>query len=158
MFPDRELINKALPNGETVIPFGNNILEIVLPDRDTNKIEDSCICQIRRKTICLLELFNLFRARHLQHVLFRKTTLLIYTAYILFKILKFCCPIRCKNLMHELGFYVPFNSISVILGQWKGEHERLCAMKRRSGSERILENNFAPVLRRYYLKTYFCFI
>ena len=28
--------------------------------------------------------------------------------------------------MYELGFYVPFNSIS---GRWKGEHERLCAMK-----------------------------
>ena len=32
----------------------------------------------------------------------------------------------------------PFNSISVISRQWKGEHERLCAMKRRLGSGRIL--------------------
>ena len=31
----------------------------------------------------------------------------------------------------------PFNSISVISRQWEGEHERLCAMKRRLGSERI---------------------
>ena len=31
----------------------------------------------------------------------------------------------------------PFNSISVISGRWKGEHERLCAMKRRLGSGRI---------------------
>ena len=31
----------------------------------------------------------------------------------------------------------PFNSISVILRRWKGEHERLCAMKRRLGSGRI---------------------
>ena len=30
-----------------------------------------------------------------------------------------------------------FNSISVILRRWKGEHERLCAMKRRLGSGRI---------------------
>ena len=37
----------------------------------------------------------------------------------------------------ELGFYVPFNSISVILRRWKGEHERLWVMKRRLGSERI---------------------
>ena len=29
----------------------------------------------------------------------------------------------------SLGFYVPFNSISVISGRWKGEHERLCVMK-----------------------------
>ena len=31
--------------------------------------------------------------------------------------------------MYEIGFYVPFNSISVTSGQWKGEHERLFAMK-----------------------------
>ena len=31
----------------------------------------------------------------------------------------------------------PFNSISVISRWWKGEHERLCAMKRRLGSGRI---------------------
>ena len=31
----------------------------------------------------------------------------------------------------------PFNSISVISKRWKGEHERLCAMKRRLGSGRI---------------------
>ena len=31
----------------------------------------------------------------------------------------------------------PLNSISVILRRWKGEHERLCAMKRRLGSGRI---------------------
>ena len=61
-------------------------------------------------------------------------------------------------MIDELGFYVPFNSISVILGQWKGEHERLCAMKHHLGSERIWENNFALVLRRYHLKTYSCFI
>ena len=32
----------------------------------------------------------------------------------------------------------PFNSISVISRRWKGEHERLCAMKCRLGSGRIL--------------------
>ena len=31
----------------------------------------------------------------------------------------------------------PFNSISVISRRWEGEHERLCAMKRRLGSGRI---------------------
>ena len=31
----------------------------------------------------------------------------------------------------------PFNSISVISRRWKGEHERLCAKKRRLGSGRI---------------------
>ena len=36
--------------------------------------------------------------------------------------------------MDELGFY---NSISVISRRWKGEHEKLCAMKRRLGSGRI---------------------
>ena len=40
--------------------------------------------------------------------------------------------------MDKLRFYVPFNSISVITGRWKGEHERLCVVKRRLGSEKIL--------------------
>ena len=39
--------------------------------------------------------------------------------------------------MDELGFYVPFNSISIISGRCKGEYERLCAMERRLGLERI---------------------
>ena len=39
--------------------------------------------------------------------------------------------------MDDLTFYVPFNSISVILRRWKGEYDRLCAMKRRLGSGRI---------------------
>ena len=39
--------------------------------------------------------------------------------------------------MDELGFYVHFNSISVISRQWNGEHERLCATKRLLGSGRI---------------------
>ena len=43
--------------------------------------------------------------------------------------------------MHNLDGWVrvlrPFNSISVISRRWKGEHERLCAMKRRLGSGRI---------------------
>ena len=33
-----------------------------------------------------------------------------------------------------LGFYVRFNSVSVIAGRWKGGHENLCAVKRRLGS------------------------
>ena len=39
--------------------------------------------------------------------------------------------------MDELGFYVSFNSISVISEGWNGEHKKLCAMKRFLGSERI---------------------
>ena len=39
--------------------------------------------------------------------------------------------------MDELRFNVPFNSISFISGRWKGEHEKLCAMNRRLGSEII---------------------
>ena len=39
--------------------------------------------------------------------------------------------------MDELRFSVPFNSISFMSGWWKVEHEKLCAMKRRLGSEII---------------------
>ena len=46
------------------------------------------------------------------------------------------------------GFYVPFNSISVISGRWKGEHERLCAMKCRLCSGRISpQAGFEPATR-----------
>ena len=42
----------------------------------------------------------------------------------------------------------PFNSISVISRRWEGEHERLCAMKRRLGSGRISPTaGFEPVTR-----------
>ena len=39
--------------------------------------------------------------------------------------------------MDELQFSVPFNSISFISGRWKGEHEKLYAMKHRLVSEII---------------------
>ena len=43
----------------------------------------------------------------------------------------------------------PFNNIPVILGRWKGEVERLCAMKRCLGSGRISPPvGFEPVIRR----------
>ena len=45
-------------------------------------------------------------------------------------------PSFCSS-MDEVGVYVPFNIISVISRRWKGEHERLGAMKHRLGSERI---------------------
>ena len=46
------------------------------------------------------------------------------------------------------GFYVPFNSISVISGRWTGEHERLCAMKCRLCSGRISpQAGFEPATR-----------
>ena len=51
--------------------------------------------------------------------------------------------------MDELAFYIPstFNSISVISRRWKGEPERLCAMKRRLGSGRISPPaGFEPVI------------
>ena len=44
---------------------------------------------------------------------------------------------RSDGWMAELGFYIPFISISVNLRRWKVEDERLCAMKRSLGSGRI---------------------
>ena len=34
-----------------------------------------------------------------------------------------------KRWMNDLGFYVLFNSISVIPGQWADDNKRLCAME-----------------------------
>ena len=49
------------------------------------------------------------------------------------------CHFKVHNSwMDDLRFHRQFNSISVISGRWKGEHERLCAMKRRLGKDRIL--------------------
>ena len=31
--------------------------------------------------------------------------------------------------MNDLHFYVPFNNISVISGQWADDNERLCAIE-----------------------------
>ena len=41
------------------------------------------------------------------------------------------CRVGLNGWVDELQFNVPFNSISFISGRWKGEHEKLCAMKRR---------------------------
>ena len=52
----------------------------------------------------------------------------------------FVVPIKVTGKvgwMDDLGVYVLFSRISVISGPWKGEHERLCAMKRHLGSNRI---------------------
>ena len=38
-----------------------------------------------------------------------------------------------NSWMDDLRFHIQFNSISVISGRWKGEHKKLCAMKRRLG-------------------------
>ena len=44
------------------------------------------------------------------------------------------CHFKVHNLwMDDLRFHIQFISISVISGRWKGEHKKLCAMKRRLG-------------------------
>ena len=40
--------------------------------------------------------------------------------------------------MDDLQFYVLFNSISVILGQWLDDNERLCAVEPHLWLERFL--------------------
>ena len=49
----------------------------------------------------------------------------------------FQMKILMDGWMDGLGLYVLFNSISVILGEWKGEHKGLCTMNRHLGSEKI---------------------
>ena len=39
--------------------------------------------------------------------------------------------------MNELRVYVLLDNISVISGRWKGDHDRLCAMNHRLGSNKI---------------------
>ena len=42
-------------------------------------------------------------------------------------------PFQSSQFMDDLRFHIQFNSISVISERWKGEHKKLCAMKRRLG-------------------------
>ena len=39
--------------------------------------------------------------------------------------------------LDQLRFYVLFNSVSVILGRWEVDNERLCAMELRLGLRRF---------------------
>ena len=48
---------------------------------------------------------------------------------------KIMCRVGLNGWMNDLWFNVPFNSISFISRRWKAEHKKLCAMKRRLGSE-----------------------
>ena len=47
--------------------------------------------------------------------------------------------------MDDLRFYVLFNSISVISGQWADDNERLCAMKPRLQLRSALEEHDGKV-------------
>ena len=47
------------------------------------------------------------------------------------------CRVGPNGWMDELWFNVLFNSISFISGRWQGEQEKLCAVKRRLGSDII---------------------
>ena len=45
---------------------------------------------------------------------------------------------RASGWMDDLGFYLLFNSISVISGRWTDDDERLCAMEPRLQLKRSL--------------------
>ena len=63
--------------------------------------------------------------------------------------------LRYVAWMDEMGFYVPFNSISVISGQLNGEHEG--QMKPCLGLKRIspLDQLAKPTFRSHYAQTPF---
>ena len=49
--------------------------------------------------------------------------------------------------MDDLGFYILFNSISVISGRWDDDNERLCAMEPRLWLGRFrLERGSNPIV------------
>ena len=58
------------------------------------------------------------------------------TEMIMFELLFFILG-WMDGCMDDLRFYVLFNSISVISGQWMGDNERQCAVGLRSRSERF---------------------
>ena len=54
------------------------------------------------------------------------------------------CRVGLIGWRDELQFNVPFNRISFISERWNGEHKKLCAMKRRLGSEIISPPGLEP--------------
>ena len=67
-----------------------------------------------------------------------KVTLTMFHCHLAREYLSTEYTVRGPNgWMDELRFNVPSNNISFISGRWKGEHEKLCAIKRRLGSEII---------------------
>ena len=73
-------------------------------------------------------------------ICFSRTSFLsnnIFSHILKFGHLKNCCNFTMQFMDGWFAILRPFNSISVISGWLKGEHERLCAMTCRLGSERI---------------------
>ena len=75
---------------------------------------------------------KIFSSKHFVFLLNRTVTAVLLIPRILLKSISNTC-----NMDGWVRILRPFNSISVISRRWKGEHERLCAMKHRLGSGRI---------------------
>ena len=99
-----------------------------------------------RTLVDVLLFNNIFETNKIEqincHVLFKQMHTMLFVSALWKK-----CVAKSDGWMSS-GFYVPFNSISVISGRWKGEHERLCAMKCCLCSGRISpQAGFEPATR-----------
>ena len=99
-----------------------------------------------RTLVDVLLFNNIFETNKIEqvncHVLFKQVHTMLFVSALWKK-----CVAKSDGWM-SLEFYVPFNSISVISGRWKGEHERLCAMKCCLCSGRISpQAGFEPATR-----------
>ena len=99
-----------------------------------------------RTLVDVLLFNNIFEKNKIEqincHVLFKQVHTMLFVSALWKK-----CVAKSDGWM-SLGFYVPYNSISVISGRWKGEHERLCAMKCCLCSGRISSQaGFEPATR-----------
>ena len=99
-----------------------------------------------RTLVDVLLFNNIFETNKIEqincHVLFKQVHTMLFVSALWKK-----CAAKSDGWM-SLGFYVPFNSISVISWRWKGEDERLCAMKCCLCSGRISpQAGFEPATR-----------
>ena len=95
-----------------------------------------------RTLVDVLLFNNIFETNKIEqincHVLFKQVHTMLFVSALWKK-----CVAKSDGWM-SLGFYVPFKSISVISGRWKGELERLCAMKCYVREESLLMRDSNP--------------
>ena len=99
-----------------------------------------------RTLVDVLLFNNIFETNKIEqincHVLFKQVHTMLFVSALRKK-----CVAKSVEWL-SLGFYVPLDSISVISGRWKGEHDRLCVMKCCLCSGRISpQAGFEPATR-----------
>ena len=101
-----------------------------------------CVPNLYTKKMCQIVPWTLIKVSHSQYMLIDKRLNSVSWPWFCQKFNLTCFSTCEKEMFNKwmdgwVRVLRPFNSISAISRRWKGEHERLCAMKRRLGSRGI---------------------